>query len=284
MSLNLNDYVVFGAFRSIAGFPLEHPLEVVKLKSQGMPNTPLKQIIKTIYSENNGLKGFYDGALSNLAKRTVRVSYRWPTVATLHSLWDGILPKTFKDNKTVTYITTSTSIAAVETFLVLPLERLFVSQVNASGYKQFLKNQFKYEGISSLYRGSAATFLNHSSSWSVFMMTNHFVNREYLQIDPKTEYPILGRVGMSAIIAANLTVVDLPLDFTKTQIQMHSKFQKMSTYEVIKVLYKEHGIKGFYSGATCALAHKCIQTIFGSAFFNEMTNSSKATSQRGMYN
>ncbi len=269
MSANSSDYLAFAAIRCAIPFPIEHPLEVAKLKSQGQPSLSPQQVVRTIYQEN-GLKAFYDGCVSNVAKRTVRVAYRWPTVGALHSYWNRIL----EDRGMVTHLATAGSIAGIETACVLPLERLFVSKVNALGYSHFINNQFKYEGVKSLYHGAAATFTNHLTSWTTFMMTNHIAKKMLRQIDPKGEYPILGKCASTVAIAASLTAVDLPLEFIKLQTQMHPHLQKMSLREVAKTLFKQYGLKGFYAGRSFAFVHKGLQTLFGSAFFDQMTKSS----------
>lgn len=269
MSINTQDYLFLGAIRCVAAFPLEHPLEVAKVKCQGMPAIAPSKVVQTLYREN-GVKGFFDGGLSNLSKRTMRIAYRWPTVAALHSFWDTTIPQCKQFNGLTSHLMTAGSIAAIETAIVLPLDRLFVSRVHDLGYRHFVKNQFKNEGIKSLYHGAGATFINHGTSWSTFMLVNHFSKKAISKMDPESRYPSLDKTAKIAMISTSLCAVDLPFEFMKLQRQMHPHFQKNTLLQMTKDLFKQHGVKGFYSGLSFAFMHKSVQTLFGTAFFEQM--------------
>lgn len=270
MSYNTSDYLLFGGLRCAAAFPLEHPLEAAKLKCQSHPALASTAAIRAIQAER-GFKGFYDGGCSNLAKRTVKVAYRWPAVAVLHSIWREAFPKTAESNPLAVQMATAGSIAGIETAAILPLERLFLAKVNGSQYGAFVKEQLKKEGLRSLYHGATATFLSHASSWAVFMSANHFAKKAADRIDPEGDSPLM-RKSLKVLLASSaLTAVDLPLEFIKTQTQLNQEFQHQRPTEVARVLFQRHGVRGFYSGLVFGFAHKAVQTLFGSAFFEEMT-------------
>lgn len=262
--------------RCIAGFPFEHPLEVAKIKNQGLPFNTASQVIKCIYLQR-GFKGFYDGALPNLGKRCFKESYRWPAVALFHSFWDYILPEKAKLEGAGTKLATAGCIAGIETFIVLPLERLVVSKVNEEGYINFFKRQFSKEGIPSLYHGVTAAFFRHLIVWSTFMITNHYVKREFKRLDPNQQHPIFGLIIANLVIAANLTILGLPMDFIKTQVQMNKELQKMRIHQVMMTLLKKNGIRGFYAGAIFTFLHTNIHALLAGTLLDRITSTEKSS-------
>lgn len=268
--MTTTDLFLFGGARCLFAFPLEHPLEVAKLKCQSNPGLSSGQNIKAIF-EAKGCKGFFEGGLSNLGKRTVKVAYRWPTVAALYSFWDGALPKPEGGRSPGAMIATAGSIAAVETAVVLPFERLFIAKVVDSQYASFIQKQLKQEGAAALYRGATASFLSHASSWMVFMGANQLGKEAARALDPEKESPLKSRALNVAIASTALTAVDMPLEFIKAQTQLHAELQTKSFPETAALLFKRHGPRGLYSGLAFGFLHKTAQTVFGAAFFEQMT-------------
>ena len=44
MSVKTTDLIQWGALRALVGFPLEHPLELVKLKAQSTPSVGITSV------------------------------------------------------------------------------------------------------------------------------------------------------------------------------------------------------------------------------------------------
>ena len=264
---SLCDYSLYATVRVLVTFPLEHPLEMAKTRAQSDPLLTTKDILNSC--KHNGIKKLYEGGISNSAIRVIRSSYRWPYVEKMHAFWSNGLPSTLKYDGVTAKLGVSLSIACLETAIVLPIERLFVSKVGELGYGHFLQTQIKVEGLRSLYQGATATFTNHSLSWTTFMLTNYALKK----MSENKEKTILNKCIGSAVIGSALTAIDMPLEFICTQTQLHPKYQSISMKQVVKSLFREYGIKGFYSGAPFGVVHKTIQVFCGSYFYAKMTSS-----------
>jgi hypothetical protein len=81
--------------------------------------------VKDIY-KNKGIKGFYAGALPNLARCMLKNSYRYPLMVGLPSFYKNNLPDSIREHRTLTKFLTGGSIAIVEATLTCPIERLKV--------------------------------------------------------------------------------------------------------------------------------------------------------------
>jgi hypothetical protein len=272
--LSAIDFIYLGVMRCIAGFPLEHPCEVLKLRNQALPSTSSFYIFKSIFLKSS-FKGFYQGAVPNLMRRSVKEGYRWPTIKFFSDWWNKILPEAVKRDGTGTQIAIAASMATVETFLILPLERILLTKVNEQGYVNFYKSKIKKEGPIVLYRGLWVTFLRHLTVWTALMTTNYFVKEKIYSLDSSKNYPFLSILVGNLLIAANLTLWGLPLDFMRTNIQMNAELQQMRINQVAKILYRQHGIQGFYAGVVCVYLQKNIQALFGGALLDKATQSAK---------
>lgn len=272
--LNGNDYIslgVMGAGRSMLLFPIEQPLEAIKSKCQVDPLKGGKDIIGSLYKER-GLRGFFDGGVPNLLKRAIRTTYRWPTVAKLHGSWKDEAQKRGITNEIAPYVATAVSIASIETICVLPLERLFMSKIKNQEYSQFIRNQFKVEGVKSLYRGSLANFLSHCNSWTTFMVMNHGAKHVIEKKDNGSKPSIGDRLIATSMIASSLTFVSLPWEFIRVHIQSNPSLESKSTFQVAQSLLQQYGIKKFYAGCAFAFSQKFVQAFVGGFFFEQLKN------------
>jgi hypothetical protein len=69
---------MIGMTRVIIGFPLEHPIDAIKVQWQSQPQFKNElHIIRHIYA-TKGMKGFYVGSLPNLTRLIARNSYKYP--------------------------------------------------------------------------------------------------------------------------------------------------------------------------------------------------------------
>ena len=72
-----------GMGRVVAGFPLEHPIDAVKVQWQAQPQFKNEfSIIRHIY-QTKGVRGFYAGSLPNMTRLLVRNSYKYPLIVGL---------------------------------------------------------------------------------------------------------------------------------------------------------------------------------------------------------
>ena len=67
-----------GVARIIIGFPLEHPIDAIKVQWQAQPHFKNEfQIIQHIYAQK-GFRGMYVGAVPNLTRLIIRNIYKYP--------------------------------------------------------------------------------------------------------------------------------------------------------------------------------------------------------------
>lgn len=77
---------VYGALRGLAGLPLEHPLDCIKTRWQSrLHSGSALEVARNIYS-NNGIMGFYAGAVPNSIRMATKQLYRWPLMIGLPPL------------------------------------------------------------------------------------------------------------------------------------------------------------------------------------------------------
>ena len=82
-----------GMGRVLVGFPLEHPLDALRVQWQAKPHYRNEyQIAKSIYESKGVVKGFYAGSLPNLARLMLRNSYKYPLLVGLPDFYKKRLP------------------------------------------------------------------------------------------------------------------------------------------------------------------------------------------------
>ncbi|MBJ7450139.1 MAG: hypothetical protein JHC93_07280, partial [Parachlamydiales bacterium] len=156
MPADIENVMALGALRGIAGFPLEHPFDVLKLRAHSSPLISTYSVAKNLFQEHN-IKGLYLGGYTHFAKLVVKESFRWPVVALSMKFWKRLLPE-YENNHIIPKLASSVTIALFKSSVLLPVERLMVARVNEEGYRAFFKNRFSKEGISSLYKGWSIYF------------------------------------------------------------------------------------------------------------------------------
>ncbi len=264
-----SNYISLGIIRGILGFPFEHPFEVTKLKNQAHPKASTWSILTSIFKQR-GFKGFYDGTLSNLPRRVIKEAYRWPAIAYFHQFWNRSCSDRLRQNGFLPNIATAGCMAILEAGFILPFERILLARLNEGGYRVFFV-RLKGEGGALLYQGITIAFLRHITAWATLMITNLWIKREIKRIDPKHKHYLMGTLAANVIIAANLTLFCLPLDFIKVNIQMHKVYQSQRLSVLIRELSYKYSWRGFYAGAIYVFLQKNVQALMGGAILDKMT-------------
>ena len=117
---------VIGVLRGLVGFPLEQPMESIKTQWQASPKNKNEiQILKQIYAEKGIYRGFYAGSLPNLTRVVLKNVYRYPLMIKMPNVIQSRV-KIAKNDRKVAKALTGLSIAAIESFILCPVERLKV--------------------------------------------------------------------------------------------------------------------------------------------------------------
>lgn len=268
-------YAFLGACRGIAGHFFEHPFDVHKVRAQKSPHLSSSMVISEIY-RTRGLKGCLDGFVPNLKKRAIKETYRWSLIKPSNSFWQKRVGSGLPSD-----IATAFSVAGFET-LLLPLDRLLVAKVNEEGYRVFyathIKNASPQAAFSSLYRGWHVVLGNRIAAWGTFVTARHFSKKLVTRWDKDQRHPWLSKAFSTGLTAASLSLGALPFDFMKTRLQIDKSntLQQMKLFTLVKTLYRQHGLKGFYSGMAFDMGHRYIHVFLTGALFDKVVSSNRS--------
>ena len=130
---------LIGMSRVIIGFPLEHPIDAIKVQWQSQPQFKNEfEIIRHIY-QCKGMRGFYVGSLPNLTRLIARNSYKYPLLIGLPQYYKCKTPEGTSD--VLLRLMTGFSVAAVEATITCPIERTKVYlMTNTDGRPGFFEH------------------------------------------------------------------------------------------------------------------------------------------------
>lgn len=263
---------VLGIIRGLAGFPIEHPLEVAKVSAQAQPLSTSKEVISRIYYQR-GVLGFANTFLPNFPRKVIRESARWMIIDFSHRILTDSFPSSFAKNEISIKILTGTSLAFFDSCFLLPFEQLIAYRIKENEpYRTFYQNRIKKEGIGTLYRGFQANLMRQGVAWSIFLPMNYQLKKTLQACDNQNEHPYLRQAAASVIIGTTLAVVGLPTDFVKVRLQMDNDLQNIRFTEAIKRLFQKYRVKGFYSGFApaliCTIFQSTIKGVIADALLN----------------
>lgn len=139
---------------------------------------------------------------------------------------------------------------AVESLLVvIPCELLKVRSMTTATHEPFfttLRTTLKEDGIAGLYRGGTSTLLrqvtNHMIRFPVFYMSSNYIKERN---GTTTLHPIVN-IALGGFAGMTSTLINTPLDTIKTRMQKVGS--SGNTTGVMREVYLESGIRGFWSG------------------------------------
>lgn len=267
--------IFLGVMRCIAGFPFEHPLELMKITAQANPKHTSWQIIRGIVKER-GVFGFSDTLLTNFPRRVLREAVRWPVIGYTHEQLIRKFPETFTREGTNAKVVTGIFVALFDSLVILPLEQLMAYRVKErERYTTFFKKRFNQDGISSLYRGVRVNLFRQGVVWTTVMTINNESKKKFDLFDKDKAHPYLRQGITSVLIAMGLITWGLPVDFVKTRIQMDADLQQMKVSSVVRTLVRRHGFSGFYAGVLPVFVHTVFHATLGGIILDKVFDSHK---------
>lgn len=271
----LSRLIFVGAIRSAAGFPFEHPLELMKITAQANPKHSSWQVINSIVKEK-GVLGFSNTILTNFPRRVLREAVRWPVIGYTHEQLITRFPETFTREGTNAKVVTGVSVAMFDSLVILPLEQLIAYRVKErERYATFFKERFAQDGIASLYRGMSINLIRQGVVWTTLMTINNESKKKFDLLDKDKAHPYLRQGVTSILIAMGLITWGLPVDFVKTRIQMDTDLQKMKLSSVVRILIRQEGFRGFYAGALPVFIHTVFHATLGGYILDKIFTSKK---------
>jgi Mitochondrial carrier protein len=249
-----------GMARGALSLIFEHPLDTLKTYWQAHPSRPsLKSVYKEIY-QLKGWRGFYSGAVPNVLRVMFKQGYRYPLMLAVPALYGG-----FFDSVLMISLATGVTIAVLEVFLITPLERLKVWLMTfpktAGGGRAFLK-AMKHHTLAVLYKGLGITALRQIMSWVTFLVVHDqliWSARHTLG----THILSLGMLLLISFVEGGInTVVILPIDAVKTNLQKINSSNTRKILGVVRYIYSRYGIRGLYAGWSLRLIQYMIHSGF----------------------
>jgi len=224
-------------------------------------------ITKEIFRER-GLKGFTNTASVTLPKRLLRESCRMMIIKNSNDVLIKRYPKIFKRDGINIKLTSASVATAFNALCIVPLEQLISFKIKEKeSYSEFFRKRFARDGISSLYKGWRVDLANQLAVWTLMMGVDHHFKLFFDKYDPQKNYPYLRQGTTSVLVASTLVTCTLPINFVKTRIQMVEELQNMNTVTVVRTLFKQFGVRGFYSGAAPVFVHVLLHaTCYGKIF------------------
>ena len=233
------------------------PFEYMKTIKQ-LPNYKNLSIIENIKSDikANGFTNIYKGFIPKLITTI-------PGTALRYSIFD-YLKNNYSDDNISNFKKLSFGMIAGGSeaiILTTPSEVIKIQLINnKNNSTTTLKNFYKNNGIKGFYKGLIPTTLRQSISHGITFLTVENLRPIFNEIDNIKPYSslIAGMIGGTIAVTLNN-----PIDVIKTYKQ--SDRLNDSTTKIIKEIYQNKGIKGFYFGF--ALRSLRIGPMYGITFF-----------------
>lgn len=249
-----------GMMRGAFSLIFEHPLDTLKTYWQAHPSRgSLRAVYKEIY-RLKGWRGFYSGAVPNVLRVMFKQSYRYPLILVLPVIYGR-----FFDSVAMISTLTGLTIAVIEVFLIAPLERIKVWLMtfpkSSEGIRVFIE-LMRDHGLGVLYKGLWVTALRQSISWVTFLVVH-----DQLILSARdslgTHTLSVGALLLISLIEGGInTVVVLPVDTIKTNLQKMSNSNDLGIWGGLGYIYSRYGIRGLYSGWALRLLQYMIHSSF----------------------
>jgi hypothetical protein len=249
-----------GMARGALSLIFEHPLDTLKTYWQAHPSRPSLNVVYNEIYRLKGWRGFYSGAVPNVLRVMFKQSYRYPLMVVVPGVYSNVF-----HSLVLISMFTGLTIAVIEVFLITPLERLKVWLMTfpktAGGGRAFL-NAMKHHTFAVLYKGLGITALRQIMSWVTFLVVHdqliwsarHTLGAHVLS---------LGMLLLISLVEGGInTVVILPIDAVKTNLQKINSSNARTILGVVRYIYSRYGIKGFYTGWSLRLIQYMIHSGF----------------------
>lgn len=252
---DLSRMILLSSVRCMAGFPIEHSLELFKTTAQANPLLPLAKTIYRITKEK-GIFGLTNTLMTNLPRRVLREVVRWPIIGYAKTTLIQDYPEYFsKDGMAIDFVACGSGVVFDSAF-ILPLEQLIAYRVKENErYISFFKNRNACEIVRNLYCGFGMNLVRQYVFFATYLTLNNETKKKFDVWDKSQVHPFLRQGITSVVIALGIVVWGLPFDFVKSRIMMDANLQKMKTTMAVRCLYRQFGFLGFYAGALPTFIH-----------------------------
>ena len=114
--------------------------------------------MKQIYTEKGFYRGFFSGSLPNLTRVVLKNLYRYPLMIKMPNIIEKKVPIARRDRK-VAKALSGLAIAAIEAFILCPVERIKVFMMTRNSNQVSVMNRLsEHNLLAELYRGYLPLF------------------------------------------------------------------------------------------------------------------------------
>jgi len=251
-----------GAFAGVVSRTVTAPVDRLKILYQagGNANTSIKQLAIKV-NKDGGFRAFWRANGVNVLKVMPEKSLKVFMYEYLKSI---ICEQPEKPTKTERFASGAFAGAIAQLF-IYPMEitktRIAVSkkgQVN--GIAPTIRMIVAEEGLSGLYRGSAASILGIMPYSGTSLMVYNLLRHRYMDFyDKEPGTPVVSGIGAVAAICG--TSVSYPLQLIRTRLQCYGRNPEYCGLDrgrptitgVLRHIWQKRGFLGLYTGMSCNL-------------------------------
>lgn len=249
---------VAGAIAGTADVWACHPFDRIKTHLQNNPGNSIAGSARAIWNKggggfSGGLYSFYEGILPMTAEAIFKVGIRYFSFQLFVEQYNQTVHGDKKKAPTFGLNLVGGAFAGtIESFLVvIPCELLKVrhmTQEHNVSFGQVFKDVLKHEGFFGLYKGGSATLLrqvtNHMVRFPVFFSLTNWLKGD----NKHAQLPVWQNLTAGGIAGTVSTLFNNPFDTIKTRMQKAG--QKQGAVDVIRGIYKEAGLRGYWAGVS----------------------------------
>jgi len=219
---------IISSVSSIIASTIIYPVEVIKVQYQRtriiQPDTSVYQLTKNLYNQKS-IKQYYRGLTSHLM-----------TYPLFWGIFFQMDKYNYINNKLLkTYINANIASSITNPLFVLKVRFQLESINNKSySYKKLVMNIYRQEGILAFFKGYPSSVFNNIKLAIQFPL--------YDEINKYTS-----NVALSAIISKSIAS-SMFYPFSIVRTNQRDSIKKLSICDVLKLLYKRHGFKGYFKG------------------------------------
>lgn len=248
----IKDFIV-GGFAGGFSRTITSPLEITKMLQQNYPNNYGKRSTMSIVTEvykSNGLKALFKGNFTNC----LRIIPQNATQLAFYNYFRENMDKRFPDYKNSNSFFAGSFAGIISYSVIYPLETARSKlSVDISGTnKQYnnlwttLRYSAQTNGLKSLYNGWLISSIGMIPYQGITFSTFSYIREKYNPDNNKlVNLPIGSFASLCAVTAT------YPCDVIKRKYHLSGELgnaQYNSYNQLLKTMYKESGVRGFYRG------------------------------------
>ena len=244
---------MIGGFAGGVSRTITSPLEITKMLQQNYPNYYGKEstrvIVRSIYNKN-GISSLFKGNLVNC----IRIVPQNAIQLSFFNYFRTNMDSKFPQNKNINAFLSGSLAGIISYSAIYPLEtaRSKLSVDISGNNKQYtslwstLKHSAKNNGVRSLYNGWLISSIGMIPYQGITFSTYNYIRDKY---NPNNDKLLNLPIGSFASLCA--VTATYPCDVIKRKYHLSGELgnkQYTSYKQLMKTMYKESGLVGFYRG------------------------------------